>query len=323
MHKKSLAVILAILVGVASIYLLTRESGKVASSSTEGCGFVYLNPDRCDGEPVGQQEYLVLQKELEKEISEYKEQGKAEHVAVYFRDLRNGPILAIDQNTTFAPMSLLKLPIMISLLKHSESNPGTLEHVIRTPDLLGGNVQVMPEAQKLQAGTEYTVENLMHRMIVYSDNRSLSLLGQYLDSLGANHAVILQTMADLGMTSSEDTDPNKQLTIREYASLFRVLYNASYLNQRNSEWAMDTLSKTTFMDGLRRGLPAEMKLAHKFGVRDAQDGQVLLHDCGIVYAQKITYLVCVMTQGEEYSQLSSIIGNISRSIFDEVNFRQE
>ena len=119
-------------------------------------------------------------------------------------------------------------------------------------------------------------------------------------------------------------DPNYSLTAKEYASFFRILYNASYLSKKSSEEGLSLLSQSEFKDGIVSSLPKNIVVAHKFGEREEEgkDGKIInqLHDCGIVYYPDYPYLLCVMTRGESsLTDLSNIIKETSGIIFDEVS----
>ena len=83
---------------------------------------------------------------------------------------------------------------------------------------------------------------------------------------------------------------------------------------------MEILSKSEFSTGLVAGVPAGIKIAHKFGEKsDAADGTVQLHDCGIVYYPNHPYLLYVMSKGLNFESLSDDIAGVSRIIYSEID----
>ena len=95
------------------------------------------------------------------------------------------------------------------------------------------------------------------------------------------------------------------------------MYNASYLSKDLSEYALNILAHTAYNNGIVKGLPGDVPVAHKFGERTViQDRSRQLHDCGIVYLNHHTYLLCIMTRGTDYDQLSEIISRISNIIYE-------
>jgi hypothetical protein len=126
-------------------------------------------------------------------------------------------------------------------------------------------------------------------------------------------------MNDLGIKLSKGDDSSDYVTVRQYSSLLRVLFNASYLNADYSEKALENLGNIEFKQGLNKGVPTNILIAHKFGERELTDKTKQLHDCGIIYYPGHPYLLCVMTRGTDYNNLSDFIGKISNTIYSQIN----
>lgn len=243
-------------------------------------------------------------------------EGRASHVSVYFRDLNNGPWLGLGEQENFTPASLLKVPMMIAALKKAEGNPLFLQKKIRCTEPkeneYGPNVN---DSVTLIIGKFYTVEELIRQMIRHSDNRALQFLMQEV-GMKAYEQVFL----DMQVISPVDQSNDNVISVKEYSSFFRILYNASYLNKELSEKALKILSESSFRIGLTAQLPASVTVAHKYGERGFEgSGNVQLHDCGIVYSDKAPYLICVMTRGGKFKDLSSVIADVSAMVFRSVN----
>lgn len=289
-----------------------------------GCQFHLINPLRCDGGANSKQvEYSVFKQDLLNKLEAAKKRGDLNEASLYFRDLNNGPTFYFNEQDDFAPMSLLKLPVMIAVYKYVENNPKLLEQKLRTPASFAQNSQLMDKGKTLDPDTEYTVDEIVRYMIAYSDNRSIDMLTAWLDNKGDNHELIRRTLSDLGLVGYEANLADSKITVKQYASIFRILYNASYLSPEMSEKALKILEQAEFKDGLTAKLPAEIKVAHKFGVRAYDQGEQQLHDCGIVYYESAPYMLCIMTRGKEYDKLSRYIADTSKAIFDEVRSRNE
>jgi beta-lactamase class A len=111
------------------------------------------------------------------------------------------------------------------------------------------------------------------------------------------------------------------LSVKEYASFFRVLYNASFLTREHSEQALALLAETDFPYGIESGLPPGTVVAHKWGIRTSTvQGEDVeqLHDCGLVYYPNHPYLLCVMTRGDDTLRQAQLIAEVSRVVYDEV-----
>ncbi|MDI6778546.1 MAG: class A beta-lactamase-related serine hydrolase [Patescibacteria group bacterium] len=239
------------------------------------------------------------------------------YLAMYFRNLNNGPWFGINPDENFSPASLLKVPLLMAYLKLAEVNPGVLSKTIVYGGVQPGAAEqtVLPK-DTLQAGQSYTVEDLLHRMIVYSDNEAMSLLVQNISADDFN-----KTYTDLGINVPDVREPADFMSVKEYASFFRMLYNAAYLDKKTSEKALEMLSNVDYKEGLVAGVGDGITIAHKFGERKVEeDGASLnqLHDCGIAYYQKYPYLLCVMTRGKNFQELSEVIAQVSRIVFSEI-----
>jgi beta-lactamase class A len=68
------------------------------------------------------------------------------------------------------------------------------------------------------------------------------------------------------------------------------------------------------------GVPGNIEVAHKFGERTFQGAvnERQLHDCGIIYAAEKTYMLCVMTRGNDFNALSNVIKEISAEVYSYV-----
>lgn len=252
---------------------------------------------------------------LEDFVAETKKKHQLSDVAVYFRDLNNGPTFGTSEEDEFFPASLLKVPVMMAYYRWSEVEPGLLGRKIlyEAPVDFGVSVAIKSRVE-LVLGQEYSVEQLIEQMIVYSDNQALYLLVQRLPQ---EKVIDLFRMLGVG----EDVVKNTQarLTVKEYAGFFRILFNSSYLSQENSEKALELLTRTDYHDALPGPLPKEVVVAHKFGEAGTGEADRQLHDCGIVYFPDHPYLACIMTRGKDLDSLKYSIADISRFIYTKID----
>jgi len=160
----------------------------------------------------------------------------------------------------------------------------------------------------------YSYQELIERMIAYSDNNATILL-----SKGIQEDVFLRPYEDLGIAPPLLQNGEYYLRVKDYATFFRVLFNASYLSREYSEKALGVLLKSEYQQGLVAGIPADIRVAHKFGERIWEDtNEHQLHDCGIVYYPNRPYLLCVMTRGKDFTPLGEVIADISSLVYKEV-----
>lgn len=253
-------------------------------------------------------------------IQDQTRQDPSLQVAVYARDLHDGPWIGIDeQKAVFTPASMWKVPLMMYILAHADSDPAILDREIvfpgreqmRRPDSLEG----AREELKLQTGQSYSYRDLLFRMIAYSDNYAEELL-----STGVSKADVDRLLYAL---NAPDTliDGRFYVTAKEYGALFRVLYNSTLLSRERSETALGFLTRSSFRGGLRKPIPEDVEVASKWGLFDGRGsagGEVQFHECGIVYLAASPYTLCVLTRSSHASpdRLAGIVAEISRMVWD-------
>lgn len=277
--------------------------------------YTFINPllscNEIDNIP--EQYAKKLREVLTEKIAHYKNIGYITDASVYFRDLNNGPWVGINEKTEFIPGSLLKVPLLISAFKYNEDLDNLLDKKIVYAGGSIENHQDFKPQQSIKQGNTYSGAELMEYMIRYSDNNAAQLLSQMLPQ-----SEIVDTYKTLGLTVPTDNIDYLKMRTKDYASFFRVLYNATYLGKNSSESALALLSSTDFNQGLTKGIPENITVAHKFGERTT--GQIKqLHDCGIIYYPKHPYILCVMTRGYNSYQLASIISEISQLVYRNIS----
>lgn len=151
-------------------------------------------------------------------------------------------------------------------------------------------------------------------MIIDSDNGAELLL---LENIDRNSLNLLYSA--LNIQSPDDVMGGFTISPRTYSLFFRILYSATYLNKESSEKALEILSKATFDEALAAGLPKDVVASHKFGEYvSSSNGQVQkieLNDCGIIYYPQNPYFLCVMTKGDNLSNLKDTIKSVSSIVY--------
>lgn len=309
--------------GILAGYFLSERNTDPNEKNTEQIrqgGYKFINPlIECEVSESLFQEYKPFEKEAKKKIAEAMSGTDPLSYAVYFRNLNNGPWFGINEKEKFMPASLLKVPIMIAYFKESESDPELMkrEFVVDSASGLIGHQEIKPSIN-LEIGKKYPAEELIHNMIVYSDNSAAKTL---LDNMPAGQ--LKKIYADLGTESPPQTSIQDDfMSVKGYASFFRVLYNAAYLNRENSEKALSLLARSDYKKALVAGVPGEITVAHKFGEYGgntaSHDSFWQLHDCGIIYYPNYPYLLCIMTRGNSLEENERKISRISSLIYDVV-----
>ncbi|MBV9349422.1 MAG: serine hydrolase [Patescibacteria group bacterium] len=258
---------------------------------------------------------MALKAKLASVVAKETKDGNADRISVFTVAFRSGEWAGVNENDTYDPASLLKVPIMIAYLQWAETNPSVLEQQFSySGDDQNAN-EYFKSANDIRPGVAYTANDLLAHMIGNSDNNAALLLE---NSIPKDQLTKVYTDLKLSVPSGAAATPD-YISAVQYAYFFRVLYNATYLDRFYSEKALDLLSLPDFTEGIVAGLPAKTVTAQKFGERSVVANNVLmnreLHDCGIVYKPNDPYLVCVMTQGTNFNALTGVIKDISALVY--------
>lgn len=315
-------IIITLLIGIfIGKFFFVNDSLELSSKEIrKSFNYQFINPlIECESGITVNNQLSSLKKSVQNIIDQEINNQNVSFISVYFRDLNNGPWFGINEKEDFAPASLIKVPVLITYLKKAERNPEILNQKILNPDNQqdGVSIQNVQPSKTLTPNQEYTIDELLQRMIIYSDNDAYNNLVKNI-----NVSDLFQVYQDLDIDISKASEnPNGNIiNVKDYASFFRILFNASYLNQDMSEKALNILSQTEYTNALVAGIPKNIPVSHKFGERKFNNtNETQFHDCGIVYLPKKPYLVCIMTRGKDIEKANTSIKKISQKIFQYIN----
>lgn len=257
---------------------------------------------------------------LKRKVQAYINNAPAKEVAMYYLDLNKGTWAGVNEDEIFSPASMLKVPTVAAVLKYVESHEAILTKEIFYDGSFDDNkLEYFKPQSSIQPGHYYSVAQLLQYTIVNSDNNAVRLLHGVIDLQSVGN-IYLNLGIQIPAAGGIDF-----MSPQTYSRFLRLLYNSTYLSREMSEKLLRLMVATDFTQGLVAGLPSGIEVARKFGERqvlnlDGTIGGRELHDCGIVYA-KNPYVVCVMTQGEDFNQLASEIRDISKLVYTEVSSR--
>lgn len=284
--------------------------------SEEGGKYTYINPLLfCSDQEISNYNNsltLTMEKRLRSYLEKAEKQGLAAEASVYYRDLNDGPWVLINGTMRTVPASLLKVPTALAIYKHAEQDPAFLAKRLALEEATDPNSeQYFTPKNAVKSGEPYTVKQLVELMLKDSDNGALYLLGTTLPVQN-----FTDSYSDLGIPVPTEMAPGYTVSARTFASFFRVLFNSSYLEHDTSEYLLSVLADSSFSQGLRAGLPPTIQVADKFGEFRVTETDLRLNDCGIVYRPSDPYILCVLTRGENYDNLASVISTISKTVFE-------
>ncbi len=232
-----------------------------------------------------------------------------QYVSYYARVLNNWGTFWYNEESEFTPASLIKLPLAIAVLKN------TPLELLDKQVIIWDDMEVLQRniwTEKTQIGQSYTIKELIENMLIYSDNIATEALFSLLWE-----EIINTVYNDLWLRKVDFNDMySVNISPKQYASFFRILYNASYLHRDESEYLLSVLSRSDFTIWLQNNIPIFVRVANKFWERSYFEiPEKQLHDCGIIYSQSWPYVLCIMTQGENYELQLKVIQDISSMIY--------
>lgn len=278
-----------------------------------------LNPMvHCSEHPnVNMAELKNFKPEIENYVNEAKKKYPDIFISYYFRDLNNGLWIGENEKEKFSPASLMKIPVMIAVLKEAQKNPDLLNTRILYEKKAFESIQEESGFSKVD-GKEYTVNEYIEQMIQYSDNVASLILTKL---IGEEKVAKVEDDMNLHISSAYNVLTNF-VSVRSYSSLFRVLYNSSYLSKEMSERALNILTGVKYDKGIRASIPAQYVVAQKYGKRDMYDSNnhlktLQLHNFGIVYYPGKPFLLGIMTRGSTVEVKEKIIRELTAITFKE------
>jgi beta-lactamase class A len=319
---------LGIFLGRGTWLFYTGQNEHSVQRLSTGENFAFIRPTITASNPDLRKtrELKPFRYKVDALIREQLDNDDASSVSVYFRDLDNGNWFGIREDEKFSPESQLKLPVLIAYFKWSETNPLVLRKKIFYRGVGGPfEPRYLRSPKPLEAGKEYTVNELLFRMTAYGDNSAYALLLANLPPAHL-HKVAKDLYVNYDPERKEDS-----LTLNAYASYFRVLFNASYLNEEMSEKTLRYLARAVFREGMAAGIPPGIGLASKAGERviatldiEGTPSEILqLHEFGIIYHPERPFLLGITARGSDFRTLARTIRDITGLVYAEVDQQSE
>lgn len=291
-------------------------------------GFNFVQPLLvCDSsQAITPEKLRPLEDKLKGVLKKATEQKQIESSSVYFRNLKTSEEVEINGSEKFYPASLRKVPLMLAFYKAVENKPDSLEKVrINVGGTDQNSKQEIEPKEYAEIGKTYTLNDLIEKMILYSDNNAAMALSSL---AGTDSLKFLFENLQIPFIDFNRNDLGKEdlqsITAREFSLFFRVLYNATYLNTEFSEKAMELLTRVDFKKGIVAGVPPEVKVAHKFGLTSLEQGDKAVfverefHDCGVVFYSDSPYILCIMVKSKaEIPKIEEFFKEVSGLVYQE------
>lgn len=256
----------------------------------------------------------VMKEYAQREI----DKKEVKDIALYFDDLKSGVWIGINKDEKFNVASLMKVPLMMKCLESAELHPGLLKkRLLFAGDKDWTLQQNIKPIKSLVPGKSYSLDEIMYRMIAYSDNNAMQLL---LEETPPD--CLYQYLSDHNIDYEKAPD-GFMMSLDTYSWFFKSLYSKSFLNSTMSRKALTYLAAEDFPQGMHAAVPANVVVESKFGEKLLLDenGKVVntqLHEVGIVLDGDHPFLLGIMTSGKDLTALEKIIRDITHGVYEEM-----
>ncbi len=259
--------------------------------------------------------FATLRARIQNLFEDNKRTGVLTSSSVYLFSLSDGKWMYINPNEVYHPGSMMKMPMLLTYLKEADQHPDILDKKYFVGNDIKVPAQTFASSMILEKGRSYTARELLKYMAAYSDNYATRILNENADIKN-----FVKTFTDLNMPEPNVSDRFYETSAQNMAEFFIVLYYATYISKKNSEYAMELLTECDFKEGMLKELPGNIKVAHKFG--EWGDNRVNvheMHEAGVVYLQNKPYLLTVVTKGSNSKDLAAIISKVSKLVYDDMS----
>jgi beta-lactamase class A len=299
--KRPATVIVALLLtNILTFGLLVQN--KVADESASDYPFIDVARDS-----IPQEHFIVNIQPLRERLRKIVQDEGPDTISVYFEFLNTGANIQINNETRYYPASLVKLPSAMVAMKKIEKGQWHMDSRLvlfeQDKDQRYGTLYQKP------VGTSFSIRELLKELLTQSDNTAHRILMRNLseDELGELKDAI--GLDDLFNEKSE-------VSAKEYARMFRALYNSSFLTRSGSQQILQWLTQTPFNRMLPSGMPAGTTFPHKIGEDNVEKNYL---DSGIVYLSNRPYLIAVMIKQHDQAKADAIMKQISKAAYEYIN----
>lgn len=246
--------------------------------------------------------FVSLRKKLSDKFNKLPE---GTNYSFYFEYLPSGTSIKIGSDNELVAASLIKVPLVMNLYRAAELGKINLDQVVTIqPEELDN---AYGDLWQKGAGTKLSLRELAQLTLAESDNTASHTIYDHIKGLLDESD---QSLAQLDVDQNLE---NGQAVIdaRSYTSVLKSLYFASYINRADSNELLSYLTQSNEHDRLTKNLPTGVVVAHKNGVYNRAWAE---SDCGIVYATKRPYALCIMV-GLPETQAESFMADISKDVY--------
>lgn len=210
-----------------------------------------------------------------------------DNISIYYENINSGSNISVNRDLHLFPASLSKLVQAILITKKVEDGKLAWDTPLKAED--GDVSSGSGTLYKTIGSSSVSVEKLLEELLVNSDNTAQNIFRR---QLSVDDYITFQEKVGLQDLYNE----SGFISAKEYTRLLRVLYTSNFLDPQNSEKILEYMSRSTFKDYLPKGIPSDVKFAHKYGENMEYD---IFADSGIVYVPGKPYMITVIIKGKD------------------------
>jgi beta-lactamase class A len=215
-------------------------------------------------------------------------EGFPGRVGICARNLDTGAAYSFQADEPVPTASTIKFPIMIELF--SQAAEGKLDWNQQIELTEKDKVSGSGILNEFSAGDRFTVRDLMHVMIVVSDNTATNLLldriggdavNRRMKQLGLRQTAVMRKIMQPGSLTEEGRKPENEKwglgrsSPQEMVALMEKLYRGQLVSKEASEEMLRVLKRQRDLQGVGRDLP-DTVVASKSGALDHLRSEVAL-----------------------------------------------
>ena len=261
------------------------------------------------------------------------------HMGVAAIDLRTGETLAVNADDRFPTASTIKTAVMIAAWQRVADGGLTMDTVVplKEADKVGGSGVL----RGLHDGLGVTIADLIHLMIVLSDNTATNMVIERLGTASINKGLDGYGLREtrLFRPTFRDGKPDVlpelereyglgMTTPREMAKLMATIAEGKAVSSAASEAMLATLARQQDRAMIPRNLPANVQVGNKTGTdeeKQAGPDGIKRHvraDAAIVTGKELKYVIVIYARAVEDTRWSVdndalVTGaRVSRMVFD-------
>lgn len=234
--------------------------------------------------------------------------------SVYVKDLGQDKEIVLNDQALYSA-SLIKAFVMEKTYQDLDAIIENKAKKLNTKDVQTARVKV---------------DDLLYNMITVSDNESFNELvklqtesldfkkgaeavNEYFEKQGYTQTKVQHTLHPAA-SAKESLGGRNMTSVRDCGMLLEKIYNKECVSEEASEKMLELLKAQQNTWKIPQGLPEGICSANKTGETDEDQ-----HDMAIVYGEKTTYILCVMSEGCPEGTAITNIQNISKIVYNYLN----